>query len=171
MPRLNEIQFAEVHGKLASKGGFTVNPFTGEDRIFGISVATEGNEMQVPVKQSVPDALEEYHGQPGNIDRFKRGASLGGWRHEGTDYFDTPTVYPNTPGGESRARNHMLEANQIAAFRLDDFTELNNPYHPENKKGDIVASGGPEEQEVWKNMPRRQPRTSGGPGVLNPSFG
>ena len=121
-------------------------------------MATEANELRVPSATSSPEHLAGYHAA--NTDRFSRGASLGGWRHEGTDYFDTPTVYPESPGGVSRSRNQMLKSNQIASFNLGDFSESFNPFHPENRKGDIVAHDTPEQREVWKEMPRKVGRLS-----------
>jgi len=157
---LSKKQFQETHGKLASQGGFTINPGTGESVTEGISVAPAGNERQLRGKESTPEALAAYHAE--NTERFGRGASLGGWRNKGTDYLDTPTVYPNTPGGVSRSRRQMLASSQIASFNLSTFTESFNPYHPENRTGDIVAHDTPEQRETWQEMPRRVGRTEQG---------
>src|SRR5262245_48991394 len=154
---LSKEQFAEIHGRLASEGGFTVNPKSGARVTKGISVAPAANELQIPVSQSTPASLAAYHGE--NAPRFAKGASLGGWRHEGTDYLDTPTVYPATPGGVSRSRRQMLASNQIASFNLGDFSESFNPYHAANRRGDILAHDTPEQRQTWQEMPRRVGRT------------
>jgi hypothetical protein len=123
-----------VHAELAANGGFTVNPTSLEPITKGISVAPFGNERKLPVSESSPEALEEYHGE--NTDRFARGASLGGWRSADTntgaesDYYDTPTVYPETPGGITRSRRQMVLSRQEAAFNLRTFDEIFNPFHP-----------------------------------------
>lgn len=153
-------QFDEVHKRLASEGGFTVNPGTGARVTKGISVAPAGNERTVPSATSGPADIASYHAA--NTERFGKGASLGGWRHEGTDYLDTPTVYPATPGGVSRSRRQMLASDQIASFNLSDFSESFNPYHPANRGGDIVAHDTPEQRETWQEMPRRVGKTPKG---------
>jgi hypothetical protein len=125
----------------------------------GISVAPAGNELRIPAAQSTPQAIAGYHADSGNQARFSRGASLGGWRSEdsGDDFIDTPTVYPNTPGGQSRARNQMLKSNQIAAFDLDSFHTLLNPFHAENQGREVSSSeDSPEQRQIWRDMPRRQ---------------
>lgn len=161
---LSPQQFAEIHSRLASEGGFTVNPKSGERVTKGISVAPASNERQIPVSQSTPESLATYHGE--NTARFAKGASLGGWRFQGTDYLDTPTVYPNTPGGVSRSRRQMLASNQIASFNLSDFSESFNPYHAENRKGDILAHDTPEQRKTWTEMPRNVGRTERGQTML-----
>jgi len=160
---ISKDQFRSLHSQLASAGGFTVNPNTGAAITSGISVAPAANEGKFPVATSSPSDLERYHGE--NTERFGKGASFGGWRHEGTDYLDTPTVYPSTPGGTSRSRNHMLRSNQIASFNIGTSVESFNPYHAANRGGDIVAHDSPEERETWKEMPRRVGKVSRGPSV------
>lgn len=157
---ISKKQFGEIHGRLASQGGFTVNPTSGEAVTEGISVAPAANERKLRGKESTPEALEGYHAE--NADRFGRGASLGGWRNRGTDYLDTPTVYPHTPGGVSRSRRQMLASNQIASFNLSTFSESFNPYHADNRKGDIVAHDTPEQRQTWAEMPRSVGRTERG---------
>ena len=134
---LSPTQFSETHSKLATEGGFTVNPRTGENVTSGISVAPLDNEMQVPVAQSTPGTLQAYAESPGNQARFERGHAthLGGWRNEGTDYLDTPTVHPHTPGGggEARARKQMVLSDQMAGFDLDTFEEKPNPFNPDTR--------------------------------------
>jgi hypothetical protein len=157
---LSQGQFKEVHQRLATEGGFTVNPTSGERVTKGISVAPFGNERTVPSATSTPGDIASYHAA--NTDRFGRGASLGGWRHEGTDYLDTPTVYPDTPGGVSRSRRQMLASDQIASFNLSDFSEKFNPYHAANRQGDIVAHDTPEQRDTWQKMPGRVGRVPKG---------
>lgn len=164
MPQLSPGQFAGLHGELASNGGFTVNPTTGKALTSGISVAPADNELRIPGHTSSPGDIQRYHEDAGNQERFKRGASLGGWRSEttGDDFIDTPTVYPNTPGGNSRARNQMIKSNQIAGFRLDDFQELTNPHHAENKSLEVSTSDdSPATIDAWVNMPRNGTRGKG----------
>lgn len=160
---LSDRQFADVHGKLASDGGFTVSPHTGEPITSGISVAPRGNERQVPIAQSTSGAVAAYHGD--NAERFAKGASLGGWRSEDTDFLDTPTVYPNTPGGERRSRKQMVLAGQEASFDLDNFQEKFNPFHAEGRrKGGFsgsheiadIASRGREGAEFAMKQPEVQ---------------
>lgn len=140
---MNDEQFAATHAKLGLHGGFTVNPRTGADITSGISVAPRGNEAKVPLSQSSPPALADYAGA--NVNRWTpgknaqgvnvgRNASLGGWRSEDHDYFDTPTVYKNTPGGEKGARKQMILSGQEAGFHLDSFQEIFNPFHPEGRR-------------------------------------
>lgn len=176
MAQLSRGQFKALHAQLGTDGGFTVNPFTGEAVTSGISVAPHGNEERIPAANSAPQDLANYHADIDNQRRFDRGASFGGWRETKeipkddydytksgnpgdvriTDFLDTPTVYPNTPGGNSRARNQMLKANQIAGFRLDDFQELTNPHHAENKSLEVSTSDdSPETKAAWAAMPRR----------------
>jgi hypothetical protein len=157
MPDLSNGEFKKLHGKLGSDGGFTVNPRTGEAVSSGISVAPAGNELRIPAARTSPQTLSNYHQDPGNQERFTRGASFGGWRSEnsGDDFIDTPTVYQNSAGGQSRARNQMLKSNQLAGFRLDDFEELTNPHHAENKSKEVSTSDdSPETQAAWRDMPR-----------------
>lgn len=166
---LNDDQFREIHGKLASDGGFTVNPHSGEPVTSGISVAPRGNERKTLIVDSTPELLKAYHGE--NTARFRQGASLGGWRSEDSDYFDTPTVYPATPAGHSDSRQQMVRAGQEASFNLDSFTEEFNPFHPEGRRksgresheiADIAGRGpgGAEfamrqpEVQSWVNQPR-----------------
>jgi hypothetical protein len=158
MSQLSAGQFSDLHKRLGTDGGFTVHPFTAEDKTSGISVAPLGNELRVPAGSTSPGALKRYHDDRGNQRRFSRGASFGGWRSEttGDDFIDTPTVYPNTPSGNSRARNQMIKSNQIAGFRLDDYQELTNPHHAENKSLEISTSDdSPETIAAWIAMPRR----------------
>lgn len=144
---LNADQFAAIHAKLGTAGGFTVDPHTGADITSGISVAPRGNERKIPIDQSTPDAVAGYHAD--NTARFgpgkraagapkgpadSRNASLGGWRSEDSDYLDTPTVYKNTPAGERGARKQMVLSGQEAAFHLDSFTERFNPFHAEGRR-------------------------------------
>jgi hypothetical protein len=158
MPDLSEGEFKKLHGKLGSDGGFTVNPRTGVAVSSGISVAPAGNEMRIPAGRTTPGSLASYHGDPGNQERFTRGASFGGWRSEnsGDDFIDTPTVYQNSAGGQSRARNQMLKSNQISAYDIDRGETLLNPFHSENKSLDVVSSDdSPVQKETWREMPRR----------------
>lgn len=157
---ISKDQFGEIHALLKSQGGFTVNPGTGEAITEGISVAPAANELKLRGKESTPEAVAGYHAA--NAERFGRGASMGGWRNKGTDYLDTPTIYPNTPGGVSRSRRQMLASDQIASFNLSTFSESFNPYHPENRTGDIVAHDTPEQRQTWAEMPRRVGRTERG---------
>lgn len=129
---LSTDQFRRVHGLLAEDGGFTVRPGTGEAITSGISVAPYGNSKVVAIGESTPDTLREYHHE--NIPRFEKGASLGGWRSEDQDFYDTPTVYPHSPGGESRARKQMVLSRQEAGFDLDSFQEVFNPFHEEGRR-------------------------------------
>lgn len=155
---LNPNEFSRLHSKLGTDGGFTVNPRTGEDITSGISVAPQGNEQRTPIPQSAPGDLSGYHGDAGNQRRFDRGASFGGWRSEdhAADILDTPAVYPNTPGGSAVARHRMLKDNQIAGFRLDDYAELTNPHHADNKSKEISTSDdSPETKKAWTRMPMR----------------
>lgn len=158
MAELSHGQFRELHAKLGTDGGFTVNAFHGTPREEGISVATHGNELRIPAAGSSPVDLQDYHQDAGNQERFDRGASFGGWRDKngsGDDFIDTPTVYPNTPGGNRGARNQMIKSNQIAGFRLDDFQELTNPHHPENFNQEVSTSDHSDETVAnWVEMPR-----------------
>lgn len=150
-------QFQALHNDLGESGGFTVNPTTGAPKTSGISVAPAANELRLE-KGASPEDISAYHSAPGNQERFSRGASLGGWRDDksGDDFLDTPTVYPETPGGLSRARNQMLLSNQIAGYQISKGHTLLNPFHPENKSLDIVSSDdSPEQQQIWRDMPRR----------------
>jgi hypothetical protein len=168
---MNEHQFGATHAKLATDGGFTVDPRTGEDATSGLSVAPRGNERKVPIGESSPATLESYAAD--NTDRWSggRNASLGGWRSEDADYYDTPTVYKNTPGGHVGARKQMILAGQEAGFHLDTFQEVFNPFHPEGRRksgreshelADIAGRGreGSEfvasqpEAQAWINSPR-----------------
>lgn len=147
-PHMDGPQFAEIHAKLAAQGGFTVNPRTGAEITSGISVAPRQNERRVPVAESAPSALAEYHAanaarfgpgprQPGapRGPAVSRNASLGGWRSpDGEDVFDTPTVYKNTPRGEVGARKQMVLSGQEAGFKLDTFEEIPNPFHPRTRE-------------------------------------
>lgn len=179
---MNEEQFAATHAKLGIQGGFTVNPRSGADITSGISVAPRGNELKVPITQSAPSTLADYAGA--NVNRWTpghdesgvlrgRNASLGGWRSEDSDYFDTPTVYPNNPRGMSGARKQMVLSGQEAGFHLDTFQEIFNPFHPEarrkqgmetheladaagrGREGADFAMRQPEVQ-AWVNGPREQ---------------
>lgn len=155
---LSKGQFKGLFEDLGSQGGFTVHPGTGAPKSKGISVATEANELRLDRTDTSPEKLAGYHQDPGNQERFGRGASLGGWRSEGgDDFIDTPTVYPETPGGQSRARNQMLKSNQIGSYHISKGgTEL-NPFHPENQSMDVVSSdNSPAQQQTWKDMPRRK---------------
>lgn len=187
MVALSDDQFGKIHSKLAGEGGFTVNPHTGEDITSGISVAPRGNERQVPVGESTPASLQSYHAE--NAPRFgsgprapgaprgvhdPRNASLGGWRSEDTDFFDTPTVYRNTPSGQSGARKQMVLSGQEAAFHLDSFQELPNPFHAEGRRKfgmeqhELAVTGRSREAadwamkqpevQAWVNAPRGAPR-------------
>lgn len=130
---LSSTQFRRMGHSLATEGGFTVNPFTGDAVTSGVSVAPLDNERVVPPNHATMNALSDYHSS--NSERFKRGASMGGWRGpDGSDYLDTPTVYPNTPGGQSRARNQVIKSDQIASFDLDNLDEQFSPFHPEGRK-------------------------------------
>ena len=133
---LSNVQFDKVHGLLGSQGGFTVNPHTGREITSGISVAPYGNSKVVPVGDSTPDVLQHY--AEANLRRFGpeggRNASLGGWRSEDSDFFDTPTVYKHTPGGEAGARKQMVLSRQEAGFDLDSFEEVFNPFHEEGRR-------------------------------------
>lgn len=154
---LSRGQFEGLFNDLATQGGFTVNPGTGEAAKRGISVATEANEKRFAAADTSPGALAEYHGDAGNQERFGRGASFGGWRdsRSGDDFLDTPTVYPETPGGLRRARNQMLKSDQIAAYRISSGDTLVNPFHPANQSEEIVSSdNSPAQQEMWRDMPR-----------------
>jgi hypothetical protein len=162
--QLSRGQFKGLHEQLGTDGGFTVNPFTGEAVTKGISVAPHGNELRVPAAQTSPEMVANYHSDIGNQERFDRGASFGGWRHSGSgdDFLDTPTVYKNNPGGQRGARNQMIKSNQIAAFRLDDFQELINPYHKENQSLEISArEHTPEDVAAWVEMPRNGTKGKG----------
>lgn len=155
---LNPNEFSRLHGKLGTDGGFTVNPRTGADITSGISVAPHGNELRVPAAQTSPADLSSFHGRADNQARFDRGAAFGGWRQDTTqdDFVDTPAVYPNTPGGNAVARHRMIKNKQIAGFRLDDYAELINPHHPDNKSQDISTSDdSPETKKAWTRMPLR----------------
>lgn len=154
---LSQGQFKGLHKDLATQGGFTVHPGTGIPKTKGISVATETNELRLDRADTSPQKIAEYHSDSGNQERFGRGASLGGWRSEGgDDFIDTPTVYPETPGGHSRARNQMLKSHQIGSYNLSKGTTELNPFHPENQSMDIVSSDNSlDQQKAWKDMPRR----------------
>ena len=128
---LSPTQFNEVQTKLQG-GGFTVNPRSGADVTSGISVAPLDNERIIKGGASASD-LASFHGSAGNQERFGRGASFGGWRKEGTDYIDTPTVYPNTPGGEARARKQMVLSDQMAGYNISTKTEQSNPFNPDTR--------------------------------------
>lgn len=184
MAQLSTNQFKEIHGKLASDGGFTVDPRTGDAVTSGISVAPMDNERVLAPGQSSPASIQSYHGEPGNQERFDRAKAtkLGGWRGpDGSDYLDTPTVHPHTPGGGglARARKQMVLSDQIAAFDLDSFDELPNPFHPggremQGKEPHELAGGSREgmstekrrkqaewraqqpEVQSWVNAPRRK---------------
>lgn len=127
---LTSDQFKGLSGRLATDGGFTVNPVTGHDITSGISVAPFGNEHKAPVGMMSPAAIAGYHAA--NTERWTgaRNASLGGWRSDDADYLDTPTVYKNTPQGQSAARKNMVLSSQEAGFDLDSFQEVLNPFHP-----------------------------------------
>jgi hypothetical protein len=160
---LSQGQFKGLFNDLKTQGGFTVNPGTGAPKKKGISVATEANEMRLDRTETSPGKLSEYHGDSDNQERFGRGASFGGWRSEGgDDFIDTPTVYPETPGGQARARNQMLKSNQIGSYHISrGATEL-NPFHPENQSMDVVSSdNSPAQQQIWKDMPRGSTKGKG----------
>ena len=141
---ISDAQFHGVHSLLDSEGGFTVNPRTGESITSGISVAPRNNEQKMHSSESSPEALKKYHGSntaawtdeknaSGKVIA-PHNASLGGWRSEDSDFFDTPTVHPNTPGGETRARRQMTVSGQEAGFKLDDFQEVFNPFNAEGRR-------------------------------------
>lgn len=174
---LSDAQFKDIHSRLATDGGFTVDAHKGEAITTGISVAPHSNERRLAVTESTPDALKQYHAD--NAPRFAKGASLGGWRSENDDFLDTPTVYPNTPGGNTRARRQMVHSRQEAGFNLDNFQEVFNPFHPEARRktgmepheladiavkskahADFVASQ-PEVQS-WINAPAERGRLARG---------
>ena len=131
---LSDAQFGEVHARLASEGGFTVNPRTGASITSGYSVAPRANERKIPIPESTPGTLKQYAVDYEHTWQGEHNASLGGWRSEDTDYLDTPTVYKNTPQGESAARKQMVLAGQEAGFHLDTFQEKFNPFHPEARR-------------------------------------
>lgn len=177
MNHMSDAQFAATHAKLASQGGFTVNPRTGADITSGISVAPRGNEHREPLASSSPGALQDYAAS--NVHRWVsspetgfHNASLGGWRSEGHDVLDTPTVYKNTPGGQTAARKNMVLSDQEAGFHLDTFQEIHNPFHPMGRQA--MGLGGHEladlgtgsrersewqmqqpEVQAWVNQPRQ----------------
>lgn len=141
---MNDEQFEETHRKLGMQGGFTVNPRTGADITSGISVAPRSNERKVPINESQPLALKQFavdnaqrfhneYNDAGNVVA-RHNAVIGGWRSEDTDYFDTPTIYKNTPGGEKNARKNMVLSGQEAGFHLDTFQEIFNPFNPEARR-------------------------------------
>lgn len=155
--RLSQEQFEALHSDLETQGGFTVDPGTGAPRTKGISVAPAKNEVTSPIDETSPADIREYHDRPQNQERYARGASLGGWRSDKKklDYLDTPTVYPETPGGHARARNQMLKSNQLAAYHISRGVEELNPFHPGNQDFDVVSSdNSPEQQKIWAEMPR-----------------
>lgn len=141
---MNDDQFAAVHAKLASQGGFTVNPRTGKEITSGISVAPRGNEHRESLSTSTPGTLKDYatantsrwsneYDAAGNVTA-RHGASLGGWRSDSHDVLDTPTVYKNSPGGERLARKNMVLSDQEAGFHLDTFQEIHNPFDPKGRQ-------------------------------------
>ena len=133
--KLSEGQFAGLHDKLGTDGGFTVHPSTGDPHTTGISVAPRDNERKVSAADSSPVALSDYHADSGNQERFGRGAAFGGWRGpDGSDCLDTPTVQPNTPGGNARARKQTVLSHQVASYDIDAEQENFNPYHPEGRE-------------------------------------
>jgi hypothetical protein len=132
-PKGMQFDAAALAGKLSDpeQGGFTVNPRTGEDVTSGISVAPRENEAKF--RPASPGDIDGY--AAANHGRFDKSSAtmLGGWRGpDNTDYLDTPTVHPKTPGGggEARARSQMVMSHQIAGFDLDTFEEKHNPFHP-----------------------------------------
>ncbi len=141
---MSDEQFAVTHAKLASQGGFTVNPRTGADVTSGISVAPRENEHRDPISESTASTLKTYATR--NTSRWTNvtddagkvtathNASLGGWRSDSQDVLDTPTVYRNTPGGQSAARKNMVLSEQEAGFDLDSFQEIHNPFHPKGRE-------------------------------------
>lgn len=186
MAGISPEQFKDIHSRLGTDGGFTVNARTGKAITSGISVAPFGNERRVPVESSTPDVLAEYHAQNQSAGRFggpeavgtrfQGSASLGGWRSESDDFFDTPTVYKNTPAGNAAARRQMVHSRQEAGFNLDTFEEIPNPFHPEMRrktgqepheladmalKDPKLAMQQPE-IKAWTEMPRSRARGTTG---------
>jgi hypothetical protein len=91
---------------------------------------------------------------------------LGGWSNDGKAYLDTPKGFDTTPQGHSAARKATLATNEQAYGETNADREYvkdhNNPYHPENKKGDIVASDDPGQRKIWSEMPLSAPQSPSG---------
>lgn len=168
MPSLSDAQLGDLVRRMhdPAQGGFTIDPNTGADIPQGVSVAPHGNERQIPADQTTSGDLQNYVVR--NAARFRTGDAFGGWHNQGTDFLDTPRVYPDQPSGHEDARAAMVKNRQLAGFDLGTFTEQPNPFHPgmrpqigmERHEIADAALSNPQfalnqpEVQAWAGMPR-----------------
>jgi hypothetical protein len=169
---LNDQQFSAIAGKLATDGGFTVNPKTGSSPSTGWMMAVPGHESRTPIADTTGSTVKDYVGAKAE-QLGKSGMHVGGWRSEdaGQDVLDVSKRYPETPAGHSGARRDAVYGKQEAGFRLSDFHTEYNPFHPAGReasgrapheladaavKNPHFAAKQPEVQ-AWINSPKRKP--------------
>ena len=164
---LTSPQFQGLANRINDEGGFTADLRNGgrspRNRLMvGQRDVPEG-EHALPSRGSDVRSYVEAPGVAETVSSPNR--FLGGWGHEGKAYLDVPRGFPRTPAGESGARRSAIENDQIAIGVLGksgNFAgEINNPFHPENRRGDIAASDDAAQRSTWADMPKNQKRTRG----------
>ena len=164
--RLSDGQFKDLAQATNTVGGFTVHgggptPSEVPTNVFSVGTESEGRHHVVPeTALSLKQFATQHEAVLERPHRF-----LGGWEHEGQAWQDVPRGYPGTPQGEVGARHAALRENQVAYGVLGSEEEgylgdMNNPFHPANRKGDITPGNPEADAPVWANMPKHMGVTS-----------
>jgi hypothetical protein len=161
---LNDGQFGHLASAVNDPkvGGFSINPRTGRIPSDSFMVGTKAQGRSAPLP-ATGGMIKQYAADRGDV-LGKQWRMLGGWQQGGKAHLDTPKAYPTSPQGEVGARHAALREGEIAYGVLGSSKEgymgdVNNPWHPENMKGDI-RPGNAADARVWADMPRHTGVTS-----------
>lgn len=114
------------------RGGYTVNPNTGEEPKTGTMVSIPGHEVPVPMEKFSEKDVADFV-TPERKEVFKQPEMhLGTWRSKDDPdigdaaYLDISKRYENTPAGNVLARKAAMEGSQWALYNIDrDMFEKN----------------------------------------------
>lgn len=159
---ISDGQFGTMSKRMRTRGGFTFSPHSKKFVTEGYSVAAYPSaELTVPPRQSTPTTIKSYATGAAPTFEADPKSHIGGWAPGGQkrDVYDISQVHPATPAGHAASRQAMLDTNQEASFHLHSLHTENNPYHPENQRGDIKPSEG--DRQTWADMPKHSTPTKG----------
>jgi len=156
---LSDAQFEGLAAKLNDPdiGGFTANMRRGGEQPRNVFMVGQRDVQEgTHALPSTGSSIRTY-AEANQTTLMQPGRHLGGWAgNEGN--LDVPAAFPRTPRGEVAARRSTLANEQMAYGEISRkgayVGDRNNPYHPGNRRGDIMAEDTPEQREVWSAMPQ-----------------
>ena len=123
------------------KGGYTVNPSTGEEPTTGTMVSLPGYEDAISIDKSSNNSVTDFATPERKRALAQPEMHIGTWRSSDDPaigdaaYLDVSKRYEDTPAGSALARTAAMEGSQWALYNIDRNRTEKNITKPEVVEG------------------------------------